>query len=399
MAVYQYTAVDSNGSKFSGSCEDIDSIATLRVELAKMGDTLIKAKPAKKSQTKRKKVKPVEVVTFTYKLAGMCSAGLSITKSLESLEGQTDNSTFKNIIADVRESIETGSTLKSAFAQHRDVFSGFFLGMVEAGESGGKLSEVLESSAVYLEKQAELRRRVKSAFAYPIVVGVMCLLVVTGLVVFVIPVFQKLYERLHVALPMPTQVLITLSVLVRYWWWAIICFVVIMVVLLKRLSKKPQIRARWDTFKLKMPIFANLQRMIVVARFMRTFAMLISAGVSFTKAMEVANEVAHNAKVSEIAQKLQKSIETGSPLATALKQHDLFPQIIVQLAESGEEAGKLAIMLNKGVDFLDRDIERTINSLLLKLEPAMTVIMGAIVGFILMGVYLPMFDYMNHLSK
>jgi type IV pilus assembly protein PilC len=398
MAVYEYTAKDETGNTFSGTYNDVENVAGLREELTKMGYALVKAHRKKKPARKRKKVKQLEVVTFAYKLAGMYSAGLSIIRCLETLEEQTENQAFKYIIADIRQSIETGSSLGKAFGRYRNVFSDFFLGMLEAGETGGKLATSLEMSAAYLEKQVDLKRKVKSAFAYPLVVGVTCLVVVSFLLVFVIPVFSKLYEQLHVPLPGPTQVLVGISTIARDWWWAILIVAVAAVIILQRLSKNPHIRARWDAFKLNMPVFAKLNRMLVVSQFTRTFAMLASVGVSLIKALDVASVVAHNHKVTEITKELQEAIETGNPVAKSLKEHDIFPPIIIQLAASGEEVGRLPEMLNKGVDFLDKDIDRIISALVVKLEPAATVIMGAIVGFILIGAYLPMFDYMRHLK-
>jgi type IV pilus assembly protein PilC len=398
MAVYEYTAKDETGSTFAGTYNDVENVAGLREELTKMGYALVKAHRKKKPARKRKKVKQLEVVTFAYKLAGMYSAGLSIIRCLETLEEQTENQAFKYIIADIRQSIETGSSLGKAFGKYRNVFSDFFLGMLEAGETGGKLATSLEMSAAYLEKQVDLKRKVKSAFAYPLVVGITCLVVVSFLLVFVIPVFSKLYEQLHVPLPGPTQVLVGISTIARDWWWAILIVAVAAVIILQRLSKNPHIRARWDAFKLNMPVFAKLNRMLVVSQFTRTFAMLASVGVSLIKALDVASVVAHNHKVTEITKELQEAIETGNPVAKSLKEHDIFPPIIIQLAASGEEVGRLPEMLNKGVDFLDKDIDRIINALVVKLEPAATVIMGAIVGFILISAYLPMFDYMRHLK-
>jgi type II secretory pathway component PulF len=398
MAVYEYTAKDETGSTFAGTYNDVENVAGLREELTKMGYALVKAHRKKKPARKRKKVKQLEVVTFAYKLAGMYSAGLSIIRCLETLEEQTENQAFKYIIADIRQSIETGSSLGKAFGKYRNVFSDFFLGMLEAGETGGKLATSLEMSAAYLEKQVDLKRKVKSAFAYPLVVGITCLVVVSFLLVFVIPVFSKLYEQLHVPLPGPTQVLVGISTIARDWWWAILIVAVAAVIILQRLSKNPHIRARWDAFKLNMPVFAKLNRMLVVSQFTRTFAMLASVGVSLIKALDVASEVAHNHKLTEITKELQQEIQAGNPVAKSFKRYAIFPPIIIQLAASGEQVGQLPEMLNKGADLLDKDIERAINALLLKLEPALTIIMGAVVGLILMGAYLPMFDYMGHLE-
>lgn len=398
MAVYEYIATDENGSKFFGTYNDVDSIAMLREELAKMSYTLLKARRKRTPAKRRAKIKQAEIVAFAYKFAVMCSAGLSIVKSLETLEEQTENRAFKYVLSDVRQSIETGSTLRDAFEKYRYIFSDFFLGMLEAGESGGKLSETLKISAAYLEKLADLKRKIRSAFAYPIVVGIMSLAVVIFMVIFVVPVFSKLYRQMHVPLPGPTQALINLSTLFRDGWWAVLLAITGAVLLFRRLSKNPHLKAGWDAFKLNMPVFAKLNRMVAVSRFIRAFAMLASAGVPLVRALEVASLIVNNSRISDITRGLQQSIRTGNSVAGSLKNYDIFPPMIIQLAASGEEAGTLSEMLNKGVDFLDKDIDQVVNALMVKLEPAMTIIMGAIVGFILMGVYLPMFDYMAHLK-
>jgi len=398
MAVYEYTAKDETGNKFSGTSSEINTVAALREELAKMGYVLVKARRAKSTSKKRKKIKGSEVVAFTYKFSGMYSAGLSIIRCLETLEEQTENQAFRQVIADIRQRVETGSSLKNAFEKYSGLFSDFFLGMIEAGESGGKLAASLEMSAVYIEKQTELKRKVKAAFIYPVVVGIVCFVAIGFLLVFIVPMFSKLYKKLHVSLPGPTQALVDLSSLIRSWWWAIIILGVAAVILLRRLSKNPQIKAQWDVFKLKMPVFAKLNRMVVISHFTRTFAMLASVGVSLIEALDVASLVAHNHKMAQITKELQESIQAGNPVGKSLKNYDIFPAMITQLAISGEEVGQLPEMLNKGADFLDKDIDRAINALLVKLEPALTLIMGTIVGFILMAVYLPMLDYMRHLK-
>lgn len=398
MAVYEYIAKDINGNKFSGVCSDIDNVAVLRNDLAKMGDTLLKAKRRKSDLSKRVRITQDEIVTFTFKLAGMCSAGLSITGCLETLEEQTLNRSFKQIISDIRRNISAGATLRTAFGKHREIFSDFFLGMLEAGQTGGKLSETLEASAVYLEKRADFRRKIKAAFAYPVIVGVMCFGVISALVIFVIPVFAKLYKKMHVPLPAPTQILISLSVLVRDFWPIILILCGALALLWRFLRKDQRLKARWDLFKLNMPFMAKFNRIVVATQFIRTFAMMISAGVPLVKALEVAKEVVSNARVSEITAQLQHSIQAGNTVAGSLKDFPLFPPLIIQLAASGEEAGKLSEMLNKGADFLDKDIDRMLKAMLVKLEPALTAIMGLIIGFILISVYLPMFDYMSHLE-
>ena len=249
MLVYEYTAKDETGSKFSGTYKDIDNVAMLREELAKMGYVLVKARRRKTATRRKKRINQLEVAAFAYEFAGMYSAGLPILKCLETSEEQSESQDFKEILTDIKESIETGSNLKNAFGKYRNVFSDFFLGMLEAGESGGKLAEALEISATYLEKRADLNRKVKSAFAYPVVVSIMCFVVISYLLVFVVPIFSKLYKQMHASLPLPTQVLVGLSSAVRGGWWAILFVGVGAVIILQQLSKKPHIRARWDAFK------------------------------------------------------------------------------------------------------------------------------------------------------
>ena len=398
MATYDYTARDSNGNRVVGAYDDISTVALLRQELEKMGYALVKARRRKSQKQRPGKVKQAEVVPFIYKFAEMYSAGLSITRSLEVLQEQSENPAFGSLIADVRHDIENGLSLEKAFGKHSSVFSDFFCGMLEAGESGGKLSEALDMSARYLEKQMDIRRKVKAAFTYPIVVGAVCFIVVGGLLAFVVPIFSKLYRQLHVPLPGPTQALVILSSLLRGYWWAIPIILAAITAVSWRLLKNPAVRAWWDNFKLSMPVLGKINRMTVASNFTRTFGMLTCVGVSPIRALDVAAAVAHNKKLTEIAKELQEVVKRGSSIGAALKEYDIFPPMIVQLALSGEEVGQVAQMLNKGADFLDKDIDRTLNALVLKLEPALTVLMGGIVGFILMSVYLPMFDYMQHLD-
>lgn len=397
MSIYEYIAKDLNGSRFTGEYKDVDNIEALRQELSKMGYTLVKAQKKKKGQTNLKgKIRQVEVISFVYEFSGMFSAGLSVVRCLETYESQVENEALKFIISDVRRQVETGSTLKGAFEKYKDIFSPFFIGMIEAGEAGGKLGETLQMAAQYMEKQDEVRNKVKSAFTYPIVVGVMCTIIVTALVIFVIPVFQKLYSQLNVPLPTATLILIGLSRAVRQYWYIVTPVVVAVAVMIKLLFKNEQFLEWWDEFLLKVPLFGKLNRYVVVSRYTRTFAMMTAAGVPLVESLELAQEVVGNSRMKKTGQEILQQVMTGSSLSEPLSQADLFPPVIVQLATAGEEAGVLPEMLAKGVDFLDAHIERTVRSLIVKIEPVMSLLMGLIVGGILLGVYLPMFDYMSH---
>jgi type IV pilus assembly protein PilC len=222
MAVYEYTAQDEAGEIFRGMYEDVSGISALKQELSKIGYNLVHAKRKRVIKPGSMRVRRADVVAFAYKFAGMCGAGLTIVQCLDTLGKQTDNRSLRFIISDIRRNIESGSSLTNAFDKYRHVFSDFFLGMIEAGESGGKLAENLEISAKYLEKKADLANKLSAALTYPVIVVIVCFAIVTALVIFVIPVFSKIYRQLGVPLPGPTQLLVILSIIVRKLWLILI---------------------------------------------------------------------------------------------------------------------------------------------------------------------------------
>jgi type IV pilus assembly protein PilC len=399
MPSYEYTAKDSDGNTICGFYNDAGSVDSLRRDLGKIGYTLLTAQRKKLAAIQTgKKIKQTEVVTFAYKFAGIYSAHVPLTRCLEILAEQTDSQPFKLIIFDIKQQVESGSGLKEAFGKYNRVFSDFFIGMLEAGETGGKLSTTLNMAASYMESQLELKRKVKSAFAYPVIVAALCLIIVGYLVTCVVPIFAKLYKQLHVSLPGPTQTLVVISEAVRYYWWLALLCIAGIISLYKTFRGNIAIKMRLDEIKLNMPIFGKLNRMVAVSRFIRTFAMMTEAGVPLIDALTVANRVANNHVLDKVTENIQANIAAGSSLAGPMQECDIFPSMIVQMAASGEEAGMVPEMLEKGVELLDKDIDRAIKSLLVKLEPALTLLMGCIVGFILLGLYLPMFDYMSHLK-
>jgi type IV pilus assembly protein PilC len=397
VAAYQYIARDDAGNEFSSLYTDVESVETLRNELRKLGYVLVRARRQRAPATPRHHVQPREVASFAYKFGGMYSAGLSIAQCLETLERQTGNRAFRVILADIRRRVEAGASLRAAFEPHRKIFSDFFLGMIDAGESSGRLLPSLEASAHYLEKRLELQQKARATFAYPIVVGGVCAIVVTCLLIFVVPVFSQLYRKMHVQLPGPTRALVMFSLVLRYWWWVLLPGLVGIVLGLGRLFAHPRVRTRWDRLKLWLPLLGPWHRLMLVSQFIRTLGMLLSVGVPIIEALETVGRVARNEEITRITVDLRQAIRAGRPLAGSLRTHELFPPMVVQLVASGEEAGILPVMLAKAADLLDKDVDRLAASLLVKLEPALTVLMGLIIGLILMGVYLPMFDYMAHL--
>jgi type IV pilus assembly protein PilC len=214
------------------------------------------------------------------------------------------------------------------------------------------------------------------------------------LLLFVVPTFSQLYARLHVDIPGPTRALLALSAVLRYWWWGLLVVGVSLPVAVHKLVTRPKMRVHWDRVKSRVPLLGPLGRLVAVSQFVRTLGILISVGVPIIDALEVASNVAHNGEIARVTGELQNATRAGRPVAESLAAHRVFPPTVVQLVASGEEAGILPEMLEKGADLLDKDIDRMTTALLVKLEPALTVIMGLLIGLILMGVYLPMFDYM-----
>jgi type IV pilus assembly protein PilC len=399
MPVFEYIAKDQDGKEFSGLYQDVDSVGCLRSELSKVGYTLLTAHQQDAVvKNKHYHVNQQDIVAFAYEFSGMYSAGLSIVQSFEAMQKQTENKNLKLILRDIQAKVEAGSSLAKAFEAYESVFGSFFLGMVEAGELGGKLSDSLQIAAEYLEKQSALKSKIQSAFAYPMVVFVMCILVVTGLVIFIIPVFQKLYSQLKVDLPLPTLILIGTSTLVRQYWWIVVPAAAALVYIVIKLYRLKRIQLALDKFLLGMPVFGKLYRMILVCRFVRTLAMMNTAGVPIIESIQMAIRICKNSVMKNIGEKILSRVMEGRTLTEMLSEHSIFPPIIVQLAAAGEQAGILSEMLNKGGDYLDGRIERHLKSLLVKIEPITSLFLGAIVGLILLGVYLPMFDYMGHIK-
>ncbi len=398
MASYEYTAKDRGGNLLTGSYQDIEGVSALREELLKVGYVMVRARRRKEASASFRQVRLDDIVAFCYKFSSMFGAGLSVTRCLETLGTQTNRPALRQILGDIRQKIEAGSSLAKAFDPYRSVFSELFVGMIEAGETAGKLPEALNLSTVYLEKRAQLRSKIRSAFVYPITVGIVCIAVTMCLLVFVIPVFSKLYSHMHVQLPLPTLVLITVSHILRQWFWLVAGLLGVGIWGTRKLFASRQVRAAWERIRKRLPLFGHLQQLIVVSRFIRPLAMLISVGVSILDAVRIAAGITRSEEMNRIAAAMQKNIQAGGTFAGTLTEHPLFPSEVVQMAASGEQVGKLAEMLAKAVDIIDRDIDRRIDALVIKLEPILTLVIGLVVGGLLIGIYLPMFDYMSHMK-
>ena len=341
------------------------------------------------------RIKLKDVSVFSRQFATMINSGLSMLRSLYILAEQTESKPLADVAGQVRLDVERGASLAAALAKHPKAFNRLYVAMVRAGEAGGVLDSVLQRLSTTIEKQVELRRKVKSAMTYPAVVSLLVLLLVTAMLLFVIPMFQNIYKSLGGKLPVPTQILIDVSNVVRNLWFIVFGAEIAAVWLFRRWIASEEGRKRWDTIKLKMPVFGGLARKTALARFGRTLSALVRSGVPILESLDIVCETSGNWVVSEAVRDTQQQVKRGEPLSRRLEDHPVFPPMVVQMMAVGEETGALDEMLDKIADFYDQEVEATVNALTSLIEPILIVVMGVVIGGMIISLYLPMFDVIN----
>jgi type IV pilus assembly protein PilC len=341
------------------------------------------------------RIKLKDVAVFSRQFATMINSGLSLLRALNILAEQTDSKLLADIANQVRMDVERGASLSAALSKHPKAFNRLYVAMVRAGEAGGVLDSVLQRLATTIEKQVELRRRVKSAMTYPAVVSLLVALLVTAMLLFVIPMFQNIYESLGGKLPVPTQILINVSNVVRKLWFVVFAAEIGAVFAFRWWINSEEGRKHWDTLKLKAPVFGALAKKTALARFGRTLSALVRSGVPILESLDIVAETAGNWVVSEAVRDTQQQVKRGEPLSKRLEEHAVFPPMVVQMMTVGEETGALDEMLDKIADFYDQEVEATVNALTSLIEPILIVIMGVVIGGMIIALYLPMFDVIN----
>jgi type IV pilus assembly protein PilC len=336
-----------------------------------------------------------DLVVFSRQLATMINAGLSILRALSILSEQTESKSLAKVIADMKVDIEQGLSFSQAVARQSKTFPPIYLAMVRAGETGGVLDEVMERLASTLEKQMELRGKIKSAMTYPIVVAGIVVLIVTAMLLFVVPMFEGMYKDLGGQLPLPTRILISASNFVTKTWWLIGLLIIGGVFFFRRWVAKPEGRLTFDRFKLRLPIFGPLMRKTALARFARTLASLVRSGVPIMESLDIVGETAGNAVVSTALVETRERVRLGESVSAALTNDDVFPPMVVQMIAVGEETGALDHLLEKIADFYDGEVQSTVDSLTSLIEPGLMVFMGISVGGMVIALYLPMFQLIN----
>lgn len=396
---YEYRARDKTGAVHAGQMV-ASSPTAVAGTLREMGYIPLRIEEKKVTALQRevripgfkKKVKIKEIAIFSRQLSTMVNSGLTLIRALTILDEQTENAVLKEVIADVRTRVEQGSALSAALENHPDVFDHLYVSMIRAGEVGGALDETLVRLADTLEASVRLRSKVKSAMAYPIVVLTLIVLIVTGMLVFVVPIFKNMYADFGGTLPVPTLVLINISGFITSLWWLFGGALVGGVVAFRRWKKTEAGRASWDRFKVRMPVFGKLVQKVAISRFARTFSVLSRTGVPVLQALDIVGSTSGNWLVAEATADIQASVKRGESLVSPLHHHDIFPPMVTHMMSVGEETGALDTMLSKVADFYDNEVDDTVNALTSLIEPLLIVVMGVVVGGILISLYLPMFN-------
>jgi type IV pilus assembly protein PilC len=326
----------------------------------------------------------------------MIGAGVSVVQALVTLEEQTDDKYLAEVIADVRSDVEGGVILSKALARHPKVFNRLFVAMVEAGESSGTLDTVLDRVAVQIEKETQIKRRVKSALVYPVVVISFAFLVLTFMLLFIIPVFVNVFDSLDGELPKLTQFVMHASYAMRHYWFIIFPAIALLIFAFRRLKRTERGRQVWDRFKLKIPMrVGDVVHKIALARFSRTLSTLVSSGVDIIKALEITGATAGNWVVEKSLANIRTRVHEGVPISQPLQEDPVFPPMVGQMVKIGEETGELDGMLGKVADFYEDEVDTSIKSLTSIIEPILMIGVGIMVGTIVIAMYLPMFKMLT----
>jgi type IV pilus assembly protein PilC len=402
MSTFVFKALDVAGGKARGEVE-ADSKQAVADQLKARG--LIVLDIADKRGSKNleinlvKRVKPSELAVFSRQLSTMISSGMSILRALYVLEEQTESDYLKETIVAVRKDVEAGLSLSDSMARHPKVFNPLFVAMTQAGEMGGVLEDALIRVADQLQKDAALRRQIKSAMVYPVLVIIFAVGVMMALVAFLVPVFVGVFKQFGGELPKLTQVSVFLSEMVTGYWWLMFLSTAAIMIAFTKWKKSSWGRRQWDHFRLHVPFkIGTIVQQVAVARWSRTLASLTGAGVPLLQALEITGRTGGNVAVEEAMDGVIASVKRGGTIAAPLAAAPLFPAMVTHMVGVGEETGALDSMLDRVAEFYEEQVEASVKALTSILEPIMIVVIGGIVGFIVISMYLPLFEVYNHIE-
>jgi type IV pilus assembly protein PilC len=401
MPNFSYNAINAEGLEFDGTITAPDVTAAIELlrdrgllaeKLQEIADASLKSA----SSGAFKVVKPKSLQIFSRQFATMIEAGMNVVSALVVLEQQSNDPVLQKVITQLREDVEEGLLLSEAMARHPKVFTRLYVAMVEAGEAAGVLDVVLDRVAVQIEKAEAIRRRVKGAMTYPTIVLIFATLVLMGLMLFIVPIFVKIFASLNGSLPKLTQIVMDVSNLLRNDWFIIFPLVFGLIFGFLKGKQTTEGRKMWDRFRLKIPmkIGATVQK-VTIARFSRTFSTLVAAGVDIIKAIEITGQTTGNWVFEEAMEDVRARVRDGASIAQPLLDNPIFPPMVSQMIRIGEETGELEKMLEKIADFYEDEVDAAVASLTTIIEPIMMIGVGAMVGVILIAMYLPMFKMLK----
>ncbi len=397
MATYAFKALDLAGASTNGQMEAGDKQA-VAAQLRSKGLIVVDIEeqtPASAGDllARWKRVKADDLVIATRQLSTMVNSGMSLLRSLYVIEEQTENDKLREIWIEVRKDVEAGLALSDALTKHPDVFNDLYVAMVQAGETGGILDDTLVRVAEQLEKDAALRRQIKAAMIYPSLIGGFAFIVLFALVTFLVPVFETIFKDFGGDLPAITKFTVWLSHMMTQRWYVMFGFMFGVVWLFRTWKKTERGRMQWDTLKLKFPMkIGDIVQKVALARFSRTFSGLIAAGVPMLEAIDITGKTSGNKVIEKAMNEVRESVKKGGSLtAPMMDVPEAFPIMVTQMIGVGEETGALETMMTKVADFYEEQVAAAVKALTSILEPIMIVIVGGIVGFIVIAMYLPMF--------
>ncbi len=389
--LFAYKVKDPSGKLIEGEVDAADE----RVALTKLRSqrfTVISIEKAKAKKKKKGKVTSKEIVIFSRQLSTLVSSGVPIVQGLSILEAQAESPAFASVIANIRTDIEGGLSISDAMRKHPKVFSELYVSMIKAGETGGILDTILERLSSYLESSEALKAKVKSAMMYPAVVGGVALAISIFLLVFIIPVFKGIFASFNAELPFMTRIIIGLSDFIRANILYLLAISGGIFYGIKSYIKTEKGKRKIDETVIKLPVFGILLKKVAIAKFSRTLGTLIKSGVPILQGLETVAKTSGNKVIEEAIMKSRDSIKEGGRLAEPLKKSNLFPQMVVQMIGVGEETGSLDTMLIKIADFYDQEVDTAVKGLTSMIEPLIMVFMGLVIGFVVIAMFMPMFE-------
>jgi type IV pilus assembly protein PilC len=396
---YDYKVRDRTGSMVTGQLVG-DSETLVLQRLREMGMTPVEVKKAGTGMKMEINLRPGRVklktiAVFCRQFATMVNSGLPILRAISILADQTDNQELEKVLVQARTDVEQGSSLSGALAKHPKAFNNLFISMIKAGETGGVLDDVLLSLADQIEKEVELRRQIKSAMTYPVVVVALVMLILTAMLLFVVPQFETIYTNLGGTLPLPTRVLLGISNAFRNYWYIIGLGVFVGSIFFRRYKKTDAGRARVDAAKIRVPVFGPLFHKVALARFASTLGMLLRAGVPILQALDNVKETVNNRVIADAIDDVKTSVREGESIAKPLGKHKVFPPMVVQMMAVGEETGAVDTMLDKVAQFYNNEVTAQVDALTSLIEPLLIAFIGGAVGAAVIALYMPMFNIIN----